>query len=347
MLRTIKQHAQDGHAEAAIVDELLITPAARPNALCAIKNPRKLMAVALIAAACCFTPSKAPAQIFISVRIGPPALPVYVQPPCQTPGYLWNPGYWAYGSMGYYWVPGVWVAPPQVGLLWTPGYWGFASGLYGWHTGYWGPHVGFYGGVNYGFGYGGFGFVGGGWSGGVFRYNSAVSNVNTTVIRNVYVDRTVINNTTIVNNRASFNGPGGVMARPTPQERAFANEQHVQVTPNQLAHQQTASLNRNQFASLNGGHPMVASMDRVNGHAFNPQARMAEQQQRIGQGVTRGQLSPGQTAHLERREQNVQQQVHADRQANGGRLTPQEHKQVNREQNRTSHEIHAERHEPH
>ena len=45
---------------------------------------------------------------------------------------------------------------------------------------------------------GGFGFIGGGWSGGVFRYNTAVVNVNTTVVRNVYVDRTVINNTTVI-----------------------------------------------------------------------------------------------------------------------------------------------------
>ena len=54
------------------------------------------------------------------ITIGPPALPVYVQPPCPTEGYLWNPGYWAYGPDGYYWVPGVWVAPPRVGVLWIP-----------------------------------------------------------------------------------------------------------------------------------------------------------------------------------------------------------------------------------
>ena len=61
--------------------------------------------------------------------------------------------------------PGVWVRPPQVGLLWTPGYWGWGGGAYLFHAGYWGPHVGFYGGVNYGFGYGGVGFGGGRWVG--------------------------------------------------------------------------------------------------------------------------------------------------------------------------------------
>src|SRR6201997_4575615 len=111
------------------------------------------------------SPASAQVAVGISVRSGPPALPVYVQPPCPTEGYIWTPGYWAYGAAGYYWVPGVWVAPPRVGVLWTPGYWGFGGGLYAWHPGYWGPHVGFYGGINYGFGYFGAGFAGGVWAG--------------------------------------------------------------------------------------------------------------------------------------------------------------------------------------
>jgi hypothetical protein len=313
----------------------------------ALKNSKTLLATAVLAAACFLTPAPARAGIFISVRIGPPALPVYVQPPCPTPGYLWTPGYWAYGDAGYYWVPGVWVAPPRVGVLWTPGYWGFAGGLYGWHAGYWGPHVGFYGGINYGFGYGGFGFVGGGWSGGAFRYNTAVTNVNTTVIHNTYIDRTVIHNTTIVNNRMAFNGPGGVNAQPTPQERAFEHEQHFQPTPNQFAHEHSASLDRNQFATVNHGRPAYASMDHVGGNRFNEQARAANQQQRIAQGIQHGQLNAGQTAHLEHQEQNINRQVHADREANGGKLTPQEHRQVNREQNHESRKIQEDKHEEH
>ena len=301
-----------------------------------------LIPVVFMAAFIGIAPPAAPAQVFVSVRIGPPPLPVYVQPPCPTAGYLWNPGYWAYGPMGYYWVPGVWIAPPQLGLLWTPGYWGFAGGIYAWHGGYWGPHVGFYGGVNYGFGYGGVGFVGGGWFGGVFRYNTAVVNVNTTVIHNTYVDRTVINNG--FGNRASFNGPGGVMARPTPQEQAWSHEQHFQPTGHQLAHMEAASQDRNQFASFNHGRPGTTAMDAVNGHRFAPNARMANQQERIGQGIERGQLTPRQGANLERREANIHQEVHAERQANGGRLTQQERRQVNREQNRASERIHEDRH---
>jgi hypothetical protein len=58
-------------------------------------------------------------------------------------------------GIGYYWVPGTWILPPEAGLLWTPGYWESEEGVYVFHVGYWGPHIGFYGGVNYGFGYDG------------------------------------------------------------------------------------------------------------------------------------------------------------------------------------------------
>src|SRR5258708_10687106 len=174
----------------------------------------------------CLFPAASFAQVAISVAIGPPALPVYAQPPCPEEGYMWTPGYWGWRTEGYYWVPGVWVAPPRVGVFWTPGYWGFAGGLYGWHVGYSGPHPGFYGGINYGYGYGGVGFFGGRWAGERFAYNTAVMNVNTTVVHNVYVDRTVINNTTIVNNHTGFNGQGGVAAQPTAAEQTATPEQH-------------------------------------------------------------------------------------------------------------------------
>src|ERR1700761_2055899 len=151
--------------------------------------------------------------IGISVHVAPPALPVYEQPPLPAPGYLWTPGYWAYGPAGFCWVPGVWVQPPRVGLLWTPGYWGFAGGVYGWHAGYWGPHVGFYGGVNCGFGYGGIGFVGGEWRGGVFAYNRAVANFGAVHVTDVYENRAIVTQNTIANaNHVSFNGGAGIEA---------------------------------------------------------------------------------------------------------------------------------------
>ncbi|MGB2634911.1 MAG: YXWGXW repeat-containing protein [Candidatus Acidiferrum sp.] len=206
-------------------------------------------------------PSAAPAQIAVgvSIHIGPPALPVYVQPVCPAPGYIWAPGYWAYGPVGYYWVPGTWVLAPTPGYLWTPGYWGWGGGVYAWHAGYWGPHVGFYGGINYGFGYGGVGFVGGEWRGGVFHYNTAVTSVNTTVIHNTYVNNTVVNRT-VVNNNVSYNGgAGGVTAQPTAQERAAMNEHHVQPTSLQTQHEEAARSDRSMLASENHGRPAVAA----------------------------------------------------------------------------------------
>ena len=193
----------------------------------------------------------------------PPELPTYEQPPCPTDGYLWQPGYWAFRlSRGFFWVPGVWVAPPNPGLLWTPCYWGYTGGVYVFHRGYWGEHVGFYGGINYGYGYVGVGFVGGGWHEGHFRYNTAVVHVNETVIHNTYVDRTVIVNRQVT--RTSFNGPGGVTARPRPEEVAAMRGPHVQATSEQLSHQQAAASDKNQFARENGGHPTQTAVATPN-----------------------------------------------------------------------------------
>jgi hypothetical protein len=283
------------------------------------------------------TASFAQIAVGVSIRIGPPALPVYTPPPCPTEGYLWTPGYWGYGPDGYYWVPGVWVAPPRVRVLWTPGYWGFAGGLYGWHAGYWGPHVGFYGGINYGFGYGGVGFVGGRWGGDHFVYNTAVVNVNTTVVHNTYVDRTVINNTTVVNNHTSFNGEGGVTARPTATEQAAEHENHFQPTSNQLSHEHTAGQDHNQLASVNHGSPGTMAMDSVNGRRYNQQGRIAN-------GVSSGQLTAGETKNLEGREAGLNKEIHNDRAANGGKLTPQERQQVNQQQNNLSKSIYNDKH---
>ena len=299
---------------------------------------RKLL---LASSLCLFSgllPAVSPAQIAIgvSVHVAPPALPVYAQPPCPGDGYLWTPGYWGYASAGYYWVPGVWVHPPRVGVLWTPGYWGFGAGAYAWHAGYWGPHVGFYGGVNYGFGYAGVGFGGGVWAGSVFRYNTAVANVNTTVVHNTYVNRTVINNT-VVNNRASFNGPGGITARPTAQEQAALHETRYQATGSQLAHVQTASQNRSQFASVNGGRPTTTAMNSVNGRRYNQQGRIAN-------GVGSGQLSTGETKNLENRQANLNSTIKSDRQANGGTLTAQQRQQVNQRQNNLNQSVYNDKH---
>src|ERR1700735_540188 len=205
-----------------------------------------------------FLPNMSFGQVVgVSITVAPPALPVYVQPICPADNYIWTPGYWAYSDDDYYFVPGTWVEAPTPGFLWTPGYWGFNNGVYAWNDGYWGPHVGFYGGVNYGFGYGGVGFEGGYWQGGNFFYNRSVSNINVTVIHNVY-SKTVINNYNSTT-RASFNGPGGVTRKPTAQEETFSHEQHTPAVASQTQHREAASKDRSQFASVNHGKPAVAA----------------------------------------------------------------------------------------
>jgi hypothetical protein len=224
-----------------------------------MRNLTRGLACALLLAT---LPLAADAAVFVgvSVNIAPPALPVYVQPPCPAPGYIWTPGYWAWADGGYYWVPGTWVLAP-VGMLWTPGYWGWAGGAYIWHAGYWGPHVGFYGGVNYGFGYGGVGFEGGYWRGGQLYYNRSVANINTTNITNVY-NRTVVNNVNVT--RVSYNGgAGGTAARPTAADMAAAREHHMGLTSMQRQQQDVASRNPSMRASFNGGHPAIAATPRA------------------------------------------------------------------------------------
>jgi len=182
------------------------------------------------------------AGVFISVGFGPPALPVYVQPPCPAVGYIWTPGYWNYGPDGYFWVPGTWVMGPQPGLLWTPGYWGWGGSAFIFHAGYWGPTIGFYGGINYGYGYGGVGYQGGYWRNGAFFYNRSVNNVTSVHVTNVY-NTTVVNNTTV--NHVSYNGgTGGITAQPTPAEQAAAREKHIAPTAMQTQHETAAASNR-------------------------------------------------------------------------------------------------------
>jgi len=157
-------------------------------------------------------------------------------------------------------VPGTWVLAPQPGYLWTPGYWGSSGGVFLWNEGYWSTQVGFYGGVNYGFGYGGSGFEGGYWQGGHLFYNRSVVNVGTTNITNVYT-KTIVNNITV--NRVSYNGgSGGVQARPTATELAAAHAQHLLPTAAQQQHEQAARSNPALHASTNHGNPPIAATPR-------------------------------------------------------------------------------------
>src|SRR6266487_4244437 len=166
--------------------------------------------------------------VAVSINFAPPELPVYEQPLCPGEGYFWTPGYWA---------------------------WGGSSFIF--YEGYWGPVVGFYGGINYGYGYFGRGYEGGRWDNGRFYYNRSVNNVNITEIHNVY-NTTVVNNTTLT--RVSYNGGnGGIDVRATPQEEAAARQKHISPVPAQIQHVQAARANQALRASENHGKPPVAA----------------------------------------------------------------------------------------
>ncbi len=339
---------------------------------------RKLVLGATLGAALAVPSAASFGSVFVSVGIAPPALPVYAQPICPGQGYLWTPGYWAWSDtdQGYYWVPGVWVEPPTVGVLWTPGYWGWGGSAYLWHAGYWGPHVGFYGGINYGFGYTGIGYGGGYWNHGVFAYNRSVNNINVTNIHNVYNRTVVVNNY----NRVSYNGGrGGLEVRPSGEQLQAQRERHFDATANQIQHRDLAGRDRAQFASVNNGHPPMAAQARVGdrGNAFASRGyaaahpgsfaadgqqrglagnrdgarpantvngREANQQGRIGRGVQNGQLTNGEAARAERQQGRIDNQVRTERQANGGTLNRPERQQVQREQDRASRQIRNEDH---
>ena len=198
------------------------------------------------------------AQVRITVAFAPPPIPVYAQPLCPAEGYIWVPGYWAWDADmdDYYWVPGTWVLAPEVGFLWTPPWWGWEDGFFVFHEGFWGPVVGFYGGINYGFGYFGVGYVGGRWDSDHFYYNQSVTNVNVTVIRNVYNERVEIRNTSHV----SFNGgEGGITARPTAAEEAAARDRRVPPVAAQMQNIEAARRTPDLRAGANHGKPPIAA----------------------------------------------------------------------------------------
>ena len=107
----------------------------------------------------------------------PPPLPEYSQPPTPGQNYEWTRAIELCGCrllLG----PRTWVLAPYTNALWTPPYRGFESGRYRWHRGYWGRHIGYYRGINYGFGDTGHGYYGGYSKGGSFAYNRAVTTLS-------------------------------------------------------------------------------------------------------------------------------------------------------------------------
>jgi hypothetical protein len=269
------------------------------------------MAAALLAVSAFAVTPQAQASLYVSVGIAPPLLPIYEQPPIPGPGYIWTPGYWAYDDFyGYYWVPGTWVRAPYIGALWTPGYWGWNDTAYVFYPGYWGDTVGYYGDIDYGYGYTGIGYYGGYWDHGGFYYNTAVNRIGTVPIATVYSKPVVI--TTV--SRVSFNGPTGVRQQPTAAELANSRGRHIAPVSAQVQQQTMASHNASLRASVNHGKPPILATPRAGMFAstnasvrqsatVNANAANRHQSARIGASAEE-RTSVGASARMTRRNQS-------------------------------------------
>jgi WXXGXW repeat (2 copies) len=202
----------------------------------------------------------AQANFVFTAPSAPPPLPVYSQPALPGPGYLWIPGYWAWNGQTYYWTPGYWMLPPAAGLLWTPAYWAWnaADGDYVFRSGYWAKTVGFYGGINYGFGYTGDGYQGGYWKNDQFYYNRAVNDLGNFHVAS-YANQVLAPVTHV-----SYNGGrGGATVRPSPSQVAMEHERHVAPTGEQILHRDAASRIPTQRYDENKGAPPIPATARA------------------------------------------------------------------------------------
>jgi len=72
--------------------------------------------------------------------------------------------------------------------------------------------------------------------------------------------------------------------------------------------------------------------------------RKENQQDRIGNGVKNGSLTPKETTNLEHKEARLNKEIHHDRVENGGNLTNKEKVQINKQQNHLSKQIYNKKH---
>lgn len=164
--------------------------------------------------------------------------------------------------------------------------------------------------------------------------------------------------------------PAGVNQRRENQQDRIANGvQSGQLTAGETKNLESreANVNREIHAdrTANGGKLTAAERQQVNkqqsnisksiyadkhnanaAHFGNTAAgqRRENQQDRIAQGIKSGQMTAGEASRTENREQGINQQIAADRQANGGKLSAQEKAQINRQQNGASRQIYRQKH---
>ena len=101
--------------------------------------------------------------------------------------------------------------------------------------------------------------------------NTAVVRVNKSVVTNTFVDRSVLSKATTTTKRASFNGPGGVQAQATAEQKAAAeNARKTGPTSEQLARREAAGKDPKLQAKANNGHvnaDAIRSFNKRHGQA--------------------------------------------------------------------------------
>ncbi len=164
-------------------------------------------------------PASSFAGVFLSITIAPPILPVYAQPVCPGDGYLWTPGYWAYGDAGYYlgtgnlgacsparipldsWLLGLCRRPLCAGMP--------VTGV---------PTLAFTAGLTTASAMAAWASLAGVGKADTSPITPLCMHVNTTIVHNTYIDKTVIHNTTVSTAPASM-APAASMPDPTARSR--------------------------------------------------------------------------------------------------------------------------------
>ena len=77
------------------------------------------------------------ARVGVVVGVAPPVPAAETVPPPPGPGYVWQPGYWAWNGAQYVWVPGTYVVAPYPGAVWVGGRWVHDGSGWVWVGGRW------------------------------------------------------------------------------------------------------------------------------------------------------------------------------------------------------------------
>jgi hypothetical protein len=89
---------------------------------------------------------------------------------------------------------------------------------------------------------------------------------------------------------------------------------------------------------------MIAQTPTPGAHDYDIHQRKVDQQDRIGNGLKNGRLTPGQTARLEHQEAGINKEERGMRAQDNGHLTKQDRQTIHAQQNQESRRIYSDKH---